>query len=256
MKIELLPTRPGTREQMQLFTTFLVDGRVAVDAGNLAYALDDRQKAKVRHVVLTHTHMDHTASLPIFIDEIFNRLSSPLQVYALPESIATLRQCIFNGSMWPNFEKIELLNGKGPALEFVALTPRVPLKLGKLSLTPFPVNHTIPTAGMLIEDNHAAVIYSADTYITDELWEVASATKHLKAIFVDVSFPNEMESLAGVARHLTPQSLHADLQKLKSNAKILCVHIKPPYRKQVIRQLKALRHPKVSVAEIGKPYRW
>ena len=147
-------------------------------------------------------------------------------------------------------------NAIASAVSTRALTPRVPLKLGKLSLTPFPVNHTIPTAGMLIEDNRAAVIYSADTCITDELWELAGATKHLKAIFVDVSFPNEMESLAGVARHLTPQSLHADLQKLKSNAKILCVHIKPAYRKQVIRQLKALRNPKVSVAEIGKTYRW
>ena len=256
MKIRLLPSRPETDRQTQLLTSFLINDSLAIDAGNLGFALDLQQQERVRHIVLTHTHMDHIALLPIFIDEVFSRLSSALRVYALPEAIATLRKCIFNDAVWPNFERIMLVNGHGPALEFLPLQPRTPMVLEGLSVTPIPVNHTIPTVGMLVEDDHAAVIYSSDTYVTNELWEVASATPRLKAIFVDVSYPNELEELAGISRHLTPQSLGSDLKKLKCDAQIHCVHIKPVYRAKVISQLEALGHPRVFVAEIGKTYQW
>jgi cAMP phosphodiesterase len=256
LKIELLPSRPESDKQTQLLTSFLINDCLAIDAGCVGFALDIQQQERVHHIVLTHTHMDHIALLPIFIDEIFSRLTSPLQVYALPEAIATLRKCIFNDSIWPNFEKIKLINSQGPALEFLALQPRTAIKLAGLSITPIPVNHTVPTVGMVVEDDHAAVIYSSDTYVTDELWEVANATQRLRAIFVDVSYPNELEELAKVSRHLTPQSLGSELKKLKCDAEIHCVHIKPVLRAQVIRQLDALRHPRVFVAEIGKTYHW
>jgi cAMP phosphodiesterase len=256
LKIKLLPSRPESDKQTQLLTSFLINDCLAIDAGCIGFALDIQQQERVRHVVLTHTHMDHVALLPIFIDEVFSRLTAPLQVYALPEAIAALRQCIFNDAIWPNFEKIKLLNGKGPALEFRALQPRASIQLAGLSITPIPVNHTVPTVAMLVEDDHAAVIYSSDTYVTDELWEVANATQRLKAIFVDVSYPNELEALAKVSRHLTPQSLGSELKKLKCEAEIHCVHIKPVLRSQVIGQLDALGHPRVFVAEIGKTYRW
>jgi len=256
LKIRLLPSRPEADRQTQLLTSFLINDTLAVDAGNLGFALDLQQQERVRHIVLTHTHMDHIALLPIFIDEVFSRLSSAVQVYALPEAIATLRKCVFNDAIWPNFEKIMLVNGHGPSLEFLPLQAKVTIKLGGLSVTPIPVNHTIPTVGMLVEDDHAAVIYSSDTYVTNDLWEVASATQRLKAIFVDVSYPNELEELAGISRHLTPQSLGSELKKLKGDAEIHCVHIKPVYRDKVIQQLEALRHPRVFVAEIGKTYQW
>ena len=256
MKIKLLPSRPETDQQTQLLTSFLVNDCLAVDAGNLGFALDLQQQERVRHIVLTHTHMDHIALLPIFIDEVFSRLNSAVQVYALPEAIATLRKCIFNDSIWPNFEKIMLANGHGPALEFLALHPKTAIKLAGLSVTAVPVNHTVPTVGILVEDEQAAVIYSSDTYVTDELWAVANATQRLKAIFVDVSYPNELEELAGVSRHLTPQSLGLELKKLKCEPEIHCVHIKPVHRGKVVRQLEALRHPRVFVAEIGKTYQW
>jgi cAMP phosphodiesterase len=256
LKIKLLPSRPEADKQTQLLTSFLINDCLAIDAGTLGFALDVQQQQGVHHIVLTHTHMDHIALLPIFIDEVFTLLTSPLQVYALPEAITTLRQCIFNDSIWPNFEKIMLINGHGPALEFLALEPRAPVRLAGLTVTPIPVNHTVPTVGMLVEDDHAAVIYSADTYVTNDLWEVANATKRLKAIFVDVSYPNELEKLAGVSRHLTPQSLGSELKKLKCDAEIHCVHIKPILRSRVISQLEALGNPRVFVAEIGKTYQW
>jgi cAMP phosphodiesterase len=256
VKIKLLPGWHGHDVQLQLLTCFVINDCVAADAGSLGFALNARERARVQHIVLTHAHLDHIASMPIFIDEEFSRLTSPVMVYAVPEVISMLRRFIFNDCIWPNFEKINLLNGSGPALEFHALEPGTALELAGLSITPIPVNHTVPTAGLLVEDDRAAVIYTSDTYVTEQLWEVANRTEHLKAIFVDVSYPNELEDLAAVSRHLTPQSLGSELLKLKREAEIHCVHIKPGHREKVIRQLKALQDPRICVAEIGRVYQW
>jgi len=78
----------------------------------------------------------------------------------------------------------------------------------------------------------------------------------LRAIFVDVSYPNEMEALAAASKHLTPQSLAADLKKLGRDVEILAVHIKPSHRDLVVSQLSKLSNPPVRVAEIGRVYEW
>lgn len=83
------------------------------------------------------------------------------------------------------------------------------------------MNHTVPTVGLLVEEDRAAVIYTSDTYVTDQLWQVANRAQYLKAIFVDVSYPNELETLAAASRHLTPQSLGSELLKLKREAENL-----------------------------------
>jgi ribonuclease BN (tRNA processing enzyme) len=44
---------------------------VAVDAGSIAIALTNDQRAKVKDIIITHPHMDHVASLPIFIDDLY-----------------------------------------------------------------------------------------------------------------------------------------------------------------------------------------
>lgn len=256
MKIRLLPSRLGLDVQVQLLTSFLINECVAVDAGSLGFALNSRERENVQHIVLTHAHMDHIASMPIFIDEEFSRLTSPVIVHAIPEVISVLRQFIFNDHIWPNFEKITLPKGSEPALEFHPLEPGTRIGVAGLCITPIPVNHTVPTVGLLVEEDGAAVIYTSDTYVTDQLWEVANRTENLKAIFVDVSYPNELEALAAASRHLTPQSLSSELKKLKRQIEIHCVHIKPRHRDEVVRQLEALKDPRICVGEIGKIYQW
>ena len=256
MKIKLLPSWLGDDVQLQLLTSFLINDRVGVDSGSLGFSLNAPERARVECIVLTHSHLDHIASMPIFIDEEFNRLTSPVVVYALPEVISALRQFVFNDQIWPNFEKITLLHSTRPALEFRALERGTRIAVGGLCITPIPVNHTVPTVGLLMEEDGAAVIYTSDTYVTDQLWEIANRTPQLKAIFVDVSYPNQLENLAAASKHLTPQSLGSELLKLKTEAEIHCMHIKPAYRDDVVLQLKALQNPRISVAEIGRVYQW
>jgi cAMP phosphodiesterase len=255
MKVKLLPSSTSD-SQRQSLTTFLINDTLAIDGGSIGFALVPEEMAAFRDIIVTHAHSDHTASLPIFIAEAFPELNGPVTIYGLPEVISALRDFVFNDQIWPDFEKIQLSNGSGAAIRFKILEPRRAIEVCGLTVRPIPVNHVVPTVGLIVSDAHVSIVFTSDTYITDEIWHTARAVDNLKAIFVDVSYPNQLEELAAASKHLTPQSLASDLTKLDRDVEIYAVHIKPSNRDQVMRQLSRLDRPAVSVAEIGHEYIW
>lgn len=246
----------GRESQLQCLTSFLINDRVSIDGGSLGFALDPEHMPAVRNIIVTHTHSDHTASLPIFIAEAFVSLDGPVNIYGSEEVVSALREYVFNDKIWPNFENIPLMNGSGPTIKFEVIEARKKLKIDGLSVTPIPVNHVVPTMGLLVEDTHASVAFTSDTYVTDELWEAAAKIKNLKAVFVDVSFPDELAKLAADSKHLTPCLLESELTKLNREIDVFAVHIKPTNRNEVIRQLGLLNNPLISIAELGREYKW
>jgi cAMP phosphodiesterase len=256
MKVKLLPSNCSDPERLQPLTTYLVNGAVAIDGGSLGYSLGLEQQQHIKGVVITHSHSDHTASLPIFVSEIFPFLQEPVPVYGTPEVLDGLRTHVFNDLIWPDFHNIALLNGNGPGLVYHEIAPGVPFELAGLRITPVRTNHIVPTVGMVVEDEHAAVVFTSDTYHTEEIWEVANRLENLRAIYVDVSYPNEMEKLAEVSKHLTPQGLDKELGKLNQQVPVIAVHLKPQFHQKVIEQLGQLNRPNVSAVRIGHEYVW
>jgi cAMP phosphodiesterase len=237
-------------------TSFLVNDTVSIDGGSLGFALHPDEMSAVRHVVVTHAHSDHTASLPIFIAEAYPNLDAPIIIYGTAEVVSALKDFVFNDQIWPNFEKIMLLNGSGPTIEFQTLKPRQSVTIAGLRITAIPVNHVVPTVGLIVQEDGAVVAFTSDTFTTDEIWETAREIELLKAVFVDVSYPNELERLASDSKHLTPRLLAEELEKLNRDVEVYAVHIKPTNREEVIRQLKMLDGQAVSIGEINRVYEW
>jgi len=254
MRVRLLPSNLSDPSHLQPLTTFLINDTLAVDSGSLGFALDLESQRGVRKVVVTHTHTDHIASLPIFIAEVFPFLKEPISLYSTAKILGGLRKHVFNDTIWPDFLQIKLLNGNGASLHYSEIDPMVPFEAENLRMMLVPVNHVVPTVGVVIEDDHSAVIFTSDTYHTEEIWKVANATEQLKAIFVDVSYPNEMEALAAASKHLTPQALDIELSKMNREPRVYAVHLKPQFRAQVVQQLAWMNRPNVSVCEIGREY--
>ena len=94
----------------------------------------------------------------------------------------------------------------------------------------------------------------SDTSPTDRIWELINQTPNLKAVFLEASFPNEMEWLAEKAMHLTPALFDTELKKLNHDVPIIAVHIKIAFDSQVRSQLTALGRPNVMVGEPGAVY--
>lgn len=258
MRIQLLPSTfdgHGQATLEQRLTCFLIDDCVAVDAGSIGLAITEEQRQKVRSIIVTHVHMDHIASLPIFIDDLYPFLEQPIRIYATAEVIELLERDVFNWNVYPRFS--DLKNDYGPVMEYVTIPVGSEFKVAHLTVTAIPVNHIVPTVGLVVFDGQSTVAFSSDTAETDEFWNVINRIPQLEALLIEASFPNSMRGLAEVSRHFTPASLDRELRKLNHNGlDILTVHIKPAYRAQVIEELQALNRPGLGVMEPGKTYSW
>ena len=258
MEIQLLPSTfdgDGQATLDQRLTCYLIDDCVTLDAGSIAIALTAEQRASVQDIIVTHVHMDHIASLPIFIDDLYPTLTTPMRIHATPDVIERLERDVFNWNVYPRFS--ELKNEFGAVMEYVPIQTGKEFKVAHLTVKAIPVNHIVPTVGIVMSDGRNTVAFSSDTAETDEFWEVLNGLPRLDAIFIEASFPNSMAELADVSRHFTPASLAAELRKLKHNGlDILAVHLKPAYRETIIAELGALGLPKLDVMEPGKTYSW
>ena len=258
MRIQLLPSSfnaGGTANAAQRLTCFLIDERVTVDAGSLGIALTDEQRRTVRDVIVTHPHMDHIASLPIFVDDLFGELEKPIRIYATEEVIGLLKQDVFNDVVYPKFD--ELKNQNGSVMEYVPFDILKPFKVAHLTVTAVPVNHIVPTVGLLISDGKSTVAFSSDTAETEEFWKLVNRADRLDALFIEASFPNSMRKLAEASKHLTPEMLQSELGKLSHNGMdILAVHLKPAYRDAVARELGEIGIKNLTVMETGTVYEW
>jgi len=258
VNIQLLPSTfdaQGHATPEQRLTCFLIDESVAVDAGSIALALSTEQREKVRDIIVTHPHMDHIASLPIFIDDLYPTLKRPIRVYATQVVIDLLERDIFNWNVYPRFS--ELKNDFGPVMEYVPVPEGQEFQVAHLKVTVVPVNHIVPTVGLLVSDGRSTVAFSSDTAETDEFWNLVNGAPHVDALLIETSFPNSMAQLAEVSRHFTPASLERELGKLNHNGlDILAVHIKPAYRETIIAELKALNISGLDVMLPGKTYSW
>ncbi|HJY27257.1 MAG TPA: 3',5'-cyclic-nucleotide phosphodiesterase [Pyrinomonadaceae bacterium] len=258
MRIQLLPSTfdaHGVANLEQRLTCFLIDDCVAVDAGSIAIALTNEQRSKIKDIIVTHPHMDHVASLPIFIDDLYPSLQQPMRVHATQEVIHLLERDIFNWNLYPRFS--DLKNDYGPVMEYVPIPIGKAFNVAHLTVVAVPVNHIVPTVGLVISDGRKSVAFSSDTAETEQFWTILNEMKDLDALLIEASFPNRMAKLAEVSRHFTPASLGQELKKLTHNGMdIMAVHLKATYRDEIIEQLNALNIPKLKAMEPGRVYEW
>src|SRR5262245_18018034 len=112
-------------------------------------ALTDEQRHNVRDIIVTHPHMDHVASLPIFIEDLYTVLEVPVLIHATVEVIDLLERDVFNWNVYPRFS--ELKNDFGPVMEYVPMPIGKEVNVAHLKVTAVPVNHIVPTVGLLVK---------------------------------------------------------------------------------------------------------
>ncbi len=257
MKITLIPSSVSDRHrrQTQFLSSYLVNETVCIDAGSIGFFRSPEEQARIRHILISHTHIDHVASLPIFLENAFEGNSAPVTIHGTEDVLDCLRRDLFNDRLWPDF--VALSGGDAKFMRLETLVPGRTVTLENLRITPVPVDHVVPTVGFIVEEDGAAVVIASDTGPTDALWERANQIPHLKAVFLEVTFPDGMAWLADAAKHLTPSTFAAEVGKLKPLKKwpaILAVHLKPRFREQILAELKAQHVPNLKIARFGRGY--
>lgn len=235
MKVMLVPSSVGQDAKNQYLTSYLINDTVAIDAGSIGLLPDVADQARIRHVFLSHSHIDHVASLPIFLENIYATHEDCVRVFCSSETEASLQQHLFNGVIWPDF--IELSRDIFPFLKVVHIESGEPIEVDGLRITPVSVDHTVPTFAFIIEDDTTAIAIVTDTGPTTEIWERINALPHLRAVFLDVSFPDSMHELADISKHLTPKTFANEVEKIRTGTRILVVHVKPAFQETMKAEL-------------------
>lgn len=212
------------------------------------------QRQRIRDVVLTHSHLDHIAGLPLFIDDLFTALNQPVRIFASAAVIEVLERDVFNWSVYPRFS--ELTNDNGAVMEYIRFCNGEPFKVRHLTVHAVEVNHKVPSSGFIISDEKTSVALSGDTAEMDGFWEEVNRTGNIAAVMLECAFPDEMQELANLSHHLTPSRIAAELSKCKVDCPIYIVNIKPMYRDRVIRQLARLRIEQLEILQVGRVYEW
>jgi len=254
VKITLIPSghadAGGTPHQY--LTSYLINERVAVDAGSIGFWHGPAEQAAIRHIFLSHSHIDHVASLPIFLENIAGLKPTPVTLHASEAVQQSLRLDLFNDRVWPNF--LELTIDEKPLLTLETLQSGQCVTVEGLRITAVAVDHAVPTLGFIIEDEAAAVVIASDTGPTNEIWTRANRTANLKAVFLEASFPDDLASLAQWTKHLTPAGFVGEMQKLAQPARFIAVHVKAQFRERVRQELRAHRLANLEIAQFGVAY--
>lgn len=252
MRVKLLGSSIADTRNRQYVTCYLINDTVAIDAGCLGFWGSPQDQEAVKHVFLTHSHTDHTASLPIFAENAWTPAGNCPVVYGSAETLEDVQRHIFNNAIWPDF--IAISKTMAPFLRVCPLQQEVPVQADGLTITPVRVNHIIPTFGFVVSDGKSAVIFGGDSGPTERLWEIAHNTPGLHAVFLEACFPNSMTRLAEMSLHMTPEMFGREVSKMPIGTRTIAVHIKVRYRGQVIQELLDLKLPNVEIGECEKEY--
>jgi len=234
-------------------TCFLVDGRMAVDAGALTQGLELADLLKVDDIVLTHSHFDHVKDVPLLADLLVGRRKTAVRVHASPECARALHEDVFNDRLWPDFTRIP--DEGNPVISVVPFDPARPFRVGRYEIRPVPVVHPVESMGYVVSDGRSAFAISGDTGPTDLFWQRVNQERKLKAVLVELSFPNALQWLADVSGHLTPRTLAGELRKLDRNGfPVLLYHLKPAYVADLKREVAAMKIPNARVLRMGDEF--
>ncbi len=226
---------PGFRS-----SSFLINERILIDSGNVADILTLEEQNRIRDIFVTHFHLDHTKDIAFLTDNAFGDHNLPITVYGTEQTVSDFKKHYFNNATWPDFTKIN--SDDQPIVRLVAIKTKEKTVAGGMEVTPFIVNHSIDGVGYTVRDGSTVIVFSGDTGPTDDLWDIVNADMNVKAVFVETSFPNELQAIADASGHFTPQTLDADLRKLtKSTIPIYLYHLKPRYHDTIVKEIEALK---------------
>ena len=235
-------------------TAFVVDDKLAIDAGSLTSGIGLRAQFALEACLVSHAHLDHVRDLATIADNRCQTRCPPLLVVAPAPTLRVLRAHFFNGKIWPDFSKIPSV--AHPTIRFQAIRPEVPTTVAGYRVRAIPVSHTIDSVGYVVDDGEAALAFSGDTGPTDRLWEVLNDEPRLRALLMEVSFPDDERRLASLSGHHTPKTLAADLRKLRKPKELptLLYHMKPSFQSQIERECAALRGLDLTVLRLGDQF--
>lgn len=239
MQIKILGCSGGIGGELRT-TSMLVDQDILIDAGTGVSNLSMDELLKIDHILLTHSHLDHTGFIPLLLDTVMGIRAEPITVHANKETIETLHQHIFNWKVWPDFNAIPSV--ETPFLRYNEVNLGEALDFNGRKFTPLPANHVVPAIGYHVDSGNASLVFTGDTTVCDALWVEVNKIKNLKYLIVETAFSNSELELAKLSKHLCPSLLVSELAKLiesdfQNSLEVYITHLKPGEAESIMQEI-------------------
>ncbi len=236
-------------------TSFLIDDDLLVDAGTGVGDLSLHEMRSINDVLLTHSHLDHIAALPLMIDSVAALRTAPLRVHALPETIAVLRQHIFNNAIWPDFSKIP--SPEAPFLTFHPISIGQTLGIAGKNIEVLPAVHTVPAVGYAINAGGKNWIFTGDTERNAALWQRVNALD-VGMLVIETAFSNREQELAKRSLHLSPTTLADELDMIAKDTRfpIYITHTKPAETDLIMEEVQHFDQTHPNSPNVTHDIRW
>jgi ribonuclease BN (tRNA processing enzyme) len=224
MRIRVLGCSGGIGGSLRT-TAFLVDDDILVDAGTGVGDLSLESLAKIDHIFVSHSHLDHVASIPFLVDTVCWMRDRPIVVYGIKDTLDILRAHLFNWKVWPDFTQIP--DADNPFMTYREISVGETVELGGRRITTLPANHTVPAVGYLLDSGRASLAYSGDTTSNPGLWRAVNKAANLRYLIIETAFSNKERDIAMASKHLCPDMLARELENMKAKPEVFITHLKP-----------------------------
>ncbi len=236
-------------------TSFLIDGEILVDAGTGVGDLSLEEMRRIDDVLLTHSHLDHVAALPLMVDAIASQRKGPLRVHALAGTIAALKAHVFNNVIWPDFTCIP--TPQAPFVSFHEIRVGQTLQLGGKLVEVLPAVHTVPAAGFAVTAGHGCWVFTGDTERNPGLWARINQL-NVAMLVIETAFSNREKELARRSLHLSPNVLANELDCIAKgkNYPIYITHTKPAETELIMAEIQRFDQTQPFGPNVTHDIRW
>jgi ribonuclease BN (tRNA processing enzyme) len=236
-------------------TSFLIDGDVLVDAGTGVGDLSLEEMRGIRHVLLTHSHLDHVAALPLMVDAVASQLEAPILVHALPGTIAALKAHVFNNVIWPDFSRIP--SPQAPFVAFHEIEVGQTLALSGKAVEVLPAVHTVPACGFAVTGGSGCWVFTGDTERNPAFWQRVNQLE-VAALVIETAFSNREQELARRSLHLSPHALAEELDSIDKSKHfpIFITHTKPAETELIMAEIQRFDQTQPFGPNVSHDIRW
>lgn len=236
-------------------TSFLIDEDILIDAGTGVGDLTLDEMRKIDHVFLTHSHLDHIAALPLMLDAVASSRHTPVQVYALRETIYALQTHVFNNLIWPDFSAIP--SPSYPFLRYQPLGVGEQLSIAGKDIEVLPANHTVPAVGFAVLGTTGWWVFSGDTERNQPFWDRIN-TLPVTCLIIETAFSNRERDLARRSLHLAPETLAEELARraMQWSYPIYITHTKPSETALIMEEIHQIGHALKTSGHGSHDIRW
>lgn len=238
MKIRILGAH-NSETKGQRMVSLLVDGTLALDVGGLTSSLSLLEQQKVRAILLTHHHFDHTRDL-VTLGANGAVFPNPVDVYALSHTLDIVNSCLLDGKMYADFSKWP--SEEKPFLRLNAIEPFQRQNIQGYDVYPVPLQHAVPCLGFQVTSKDGkSLFYTGDTGPgLKECWQQVSP----QLLMIEVSGINRSQDFLRSVGHLSAGLLKEELMQFRQIKgylpRIIVIHIPPPFQKDVEQEVKEI----------------